>query len=167
MTVYRQERICEKCQNPFVAKNYYRNLCVDCRERKSSVNVAEVRVCIACNEEYKPTSSRQRVCFTCTPDKGWQARYRRYGITKPQFDIILQKLGNKCPLCFQVFVTESDAMIDHDHKTGKFRGLLCSNCNMVLHRFEDEDYVVRVAKYLNGGEFTCGEEEVEAVQVSI
>jgi hypothetical protein len=39
--------------------------------------------------------------------------------------------------------------IDHCHKTGKIRGLLCKNCNQGLGQFKDNiDLLLSAAKYL-------------------
>lgn len=112
-------------------------------------NVIPEDFCIACDEEYRPTSSRQRVCFTCTPTKGWQARYRRYGITKPMYDKMIEKQDGKCVLCLVSLEHDLNTTIDHDHNTGEIRGILCRGCNMVLARFEDPEYLARIFKYLN------------------
>lgn len=34
------------------------------------------------------------------------------------------------------------------HKTGRFRGLICRSCNMIISKFEDKEYVERVSAYL-------------------
>lgn len=59
---------------------------------------------------------------------------------------------NKCLLCFE---EPSDVyerlVVDHCHKTGKVRGLLCRHCNIYLSRLEScPDYFNRVTKYLKG-----------------
>lgn len=38
---------------------------------------------------------------------------------------------------------------DHDHATGKFRGWLCSSCNLTLGKMDDNpDFLYKLAKYL-------------------
>jgi len=45
--------------------------------------------------------------------------------------------GNICRLC-----------IDHDHKTGEVRGLLCQRCNTKLGHLEDIEFIVKAKLYL-------------------
>ena len=46
-------------------------------------------------------------------------------------DILRKKQGNKCMLCQRSFddLDPKDAVLDHDHRTGCVRGVLCRNCN--------------------------------------
>ena len=55
------------------------------------------------------------------------------GLTWDYFQKILKKQKGKCAIC-KVEMTRPCA--DHDHKTGKFRGILCMTCNTAFAAFE-------------------------------
>ncbi len=59
---------------------------------------------------------------------------RRYGIGKADFDQILAGQGGLCAGCRNA----PAAHVDHDHETGKVRGLLCFNCNQALGNLRDD-----------------------------
>jgi hypothetical protein len=72
----------------------------------------------------------------------WVLRY--YGISQKEYDAMLEKQGGKCTCCGRPNSGrmkkngEYDRMvIDHDHKTGKVRGLLCVQCNLALGVLDD------------------------------
>jgi hypothetical protein len=52
---------------------------------------------------------------------------RKYGIGKEDVSEMIIKQDNKCALCNKKFTKTS--MVDHCHKTGRIRGLLCRGCN--------------------------------------
>ena len=62
------------------------------------------------------------------------SRYRRYGITKEQYDEMNAKQGGLCAICGTDTPGRNHPTmyIDHDHNTGKVRGLLCCDCNLFL-----------------------------------
>lgn len=81
--------------------------------------------------------------------KRWNllTRLKNYGITQEQLDAMYIKQNNKCAICGETFT--KTAHIDHDHKTGKFRGLLCSRHNTMLGHAEDNITILNNAiKYL-------------------
>jgi len=75
---------------------------------------------------------------------------RKYGITLSKYyDMFVQQKG-KCTICS----THQDDLgrllaVDHDHKTGKIRELLCGPCNHGLGNFRDSPALLqRAIKYL-------------------
>jgi hypothetical protein len=77
---------------------------------------------------------------------------RNYGISLEDKIKILNEQNNKCLICKQIMTKEENICIDHNHKTGEVRGLLCRRCNACLGWYEQNkedvnDYIDR-----NGGE---------------
>ena len=80
--------------------------------------------------------------------QGKYLRYERlYGLTHEQYDELLAKQEYACATCRQ----KKPLDVDHDHQTGKVRGLLCRRCNIAIGQFEDDpDLIDRIASYLRG-----------------
>nr|DAF24803.1 MAG TPA: Recombination endonuclease VII [Crassvirales sp.] len=62
---------------------------------------------------------------------------KSYGITEEEFNSMLERQGGKCAICGTTDWGRPSPSIDHDHKTGKVRALLCNRCNRVLGLAED------------------------------
>jgi len=80
----------------------------------------------------------------------YNKRYRLkriYGLSLEEIDQMLIAQDHKCLICGKV-LTESNRHIDHDHKTGKVRGILCSRCNNGLWPLEDEKFMKAATEYL-------------------
>jgi len=70
----------------------------------------------------------------------------KYGLTQSQYDSLAAK---GCAICSGPPNGRGRYAFDHDHKTGKFRGLLCSRCNTALGLFLDNPNLIGSAnKYL-------------------
>jgi hypothetical protein len=75
---------------------------------------------------------------------------RRYGIGGAEVAAMLAQQGGCCPVCLRA-LTVKDCHVDHDHVTGKVRGILCFNCNGGLGQFRDNARLLRrAARYLRG-----------------
>ena len=73
---------------------------------------------------------------------------KNYGITIEDYDAILQAQGGKCAIC-KGGTSKNFFAVDHNHKNGRIRGLLCARCNTGLARFMDSyTNVARAARYL-------------------
>ena len=77
----------------------------------------------------------------------------RYGITEAQYDELLEKQHQRCFVCLKhqdEFKTR--LCVDHNHKTGEVRGVLCGYCNhRLIGRHTDPDLLRRMAEYLEQG----------------
>jgi hypothetical protein len=62
---------------------------------------------------------------------------RHYGISLERYRELEQKQNRVCAICHKADVKSLD--IDHNHKTGKVRGLLCRKCNTALGSFHGDD----------------------------
>lgn len=65
------------------------------------------------------------------------SRIRSYGISVEDYDRMLEEQNGGCYICGKSSTTRA-LDIDHDHSTGKVRGLLCSPHNRVLGLLDDD-----------------------------
>lgn len=74
--------------------------------------------------------------------------WEKYGLTPEQYDALYDKQLGRCSICLVTF-GEKSPHVDHDHKTGEVRGLLCHGCNVALGHFrEDPEVMMRAIAYL-------------------
>lgn len=65
------------------------------------------------------------------------SKYRRlYGMAFGDYDRMLREQNGVCAICDGVDPSGRNLSVDHSHKTGKVRGLLCTSCNTNLGYFE-------------------------------
>lgn len=85
----------------------------------------------------------------------WQPQIEyKYRVTREQYETMLKDQDDKCPICNDPL--DGRIHVDHDHKTGKVRGLLCHRCNVGLGFFNDRiRFLAAAIVYLedNGHEF--------------
>ena len=110
-------------------------------KKKNKCNTKEYK-----NKWYRANRSRNR---------NHQLKYK-FGITLEEYNLMVQSQGGVCAICEGVNDTrrrgthngENVVMslaVDHNHKTGKVRGLLCSACNTSLGKFKDDPVLLKKA----------------------
>lgn len=57
---------------------------------------------------------------------------KKYGITFKKFSDMLVAQDGKCAICRRPFGEKRRPNVDHNHKTGKVRGILCYRCNKFM-----------------------------------
>jgi hypothetical protein len=87
-------------------------------------------------------------CKACKAVKGRQGHLKRhYGLTEAERDAMVVSQMGLCVICLKA----PAAHVDHCHKTGKVRGVLCFNCNSAIGKLgDDPDIGRRAVAYLEG-----------------
>lgn len=94
-------------------------------------------------EKYKESTKRSNSKKTKEDQKSSFIK-SVYGITLDEYNTMLEMQNGVCAICSNKEVAKSRytgtrrLSIDHDHKTGKIRGLLCSKCNFGISAFHDD-----------------------------
>ncbi|UVK59097.1 endonuclease VII [Streptomyces phage JPandJE] len=104
------------------------------------------RKCEQCWSPFTPTNARGKYCLTCVPSREGNGRYLivNYGVDQSMWDAMYFEQDGKCLIC-----SDREAVaVDHCHKTGKVRGLLCLGCNTFLGHIETEGRLQAALDYL-------------------
>lgn len=113
--------------------------------RESAANRSyDDQSCSICSKTFTPASGNQKYCKTCIPSLGARKRYESYKISAPEWDRLLAKQNGICKLC-----PSPATVVDHNHKSGEPRGLLCTPCNTALGRMELEGWNSKAMEYLS------------------
>lgn len=109
--------------------------------------IAECKKChLARDKEYRQTKTGQ-----ATISKNNRSCWLRtnYNITIEDYNELFQKQNGCCDLC-GIHQSELDRRlaVDHNHETGKVRGLLCIVCNRNLVGVENTKFKIAAEKYL-------------------
>jgi len=93
--------------------------------------------CIQCEDQrdllWIPRSRKQdRFLYL---NQYWPNRFPENRVRK--YYKLFAKQGGRCAIC-RKWPTKKPLCVDHDHKTGKVRGLLCASCNIRLGHWHDK-----------------------------
>lgn len=144
-------KICPKCKRNLSFDNY--NF-----DKKGKINT----VCKKCkNENYKKwiKENKQKVKdrkakyhIKTKEYRRWYTIKLRYGLTKEEYEIILNSQNNKCAICKTEksgHKNTDEMIVDHCHKTKKVRGLLCNRCNTLLGNVNESVEILKeTIKYI-------------------
>ena len=128
--------------------------CKKCRKVKDINEFLGPRswYCLDCVDDKYKAHSRSK-----TPEQNKNSFLKsKYGITLKEYYIISEKQNNVCAICLNPETRKSryggicKLHVDHDHKSGEVRGLLCNFCNKALGYFRDNPLLLKSAiEYLN------------------
>jgi len=161
--IYKTKRICKVCGKEFIIKHPPQECCsIKCSALAHKKWMKEYSKIY--NQSNKAKRSRKK--YKQSPEgkkaikrynqspKGremqrkWYLKHK-YGITLEQKNKIYEKQNGKCLICKIKMLNKNDIHIDHNHKTGKIRGLLCGNCNRGIGLFkENPKILLNAIKYI-------------------
>ena len=143
-----------------------RSKCKSCRSIESAEYARKNRLSV---------NARRNAWRKANPEKekviAKKAQLKQIGFTVELQQLMLEAQGNVCALCG----TDTPAgrhnvwNSDHDHATGKARGMLCSSCNTTLGHIEAKspDWMDKARKYIdNGGFHTANSQEIVTQKLS-
>lgn len=120
-----EKKACSRCKNTKLIKEFgknksrkdgYQNECKTCRSKIAKFYF----------QKYKEKRNTYNL-------------RKKYGISPQEYAQLLDKQQSECAICRTTKVNNKSGRfnIDHDHVTGKVRGLLCSECNTGLGKLGD------------------------------
>jgi len=74
---------------------------------------------------------------------------RHYGVGLIDVERMIRAQENRCAICEDEFTSDKQTHLDHCHRTGSIRGILCAACNLMLgHAKDDQQRLLAAAEYL-------------------
>ncbi len=153
---------CSCCGEILPHKDFYRSdkrairnnglsyYCINCTKLKSRANHNKR---VATDPKYKRSKKDQYIKYT-------------YGISLQEYEEKLVQQGNLCAICGSHLPTTGPLThLDHDHKSGRLRAFLCTNCNRGLGSFKDNiQFLSNAIQYLNTHNSNVDGKEQERTQ---
>lgn len=140
-------KICSKCRldkdiNEFSfndkAKGQRRSKCKACEAEYAKTYKAQ-------NEEKLQDKWRKASRKYSSTDMRRNKTLKKYGLTKDGYNLMYTEQDGCCKIC----KTNINLCVDHNHDTGKVRGLLCNKCNVGLGCFIDDiELLEKAIEYL-------------------
>ena len=136
MEVYEKLKLCRDCkeEKPLAdfspdsrTKDGRQGRCKRCRvvleaEGRREYRKKHPRQFAEYSRRHREKVGREAVLF--------RERMKKHGITAEQYDAMFLRQDGKCAICaVEMWNAYNRLSIDHDHQTGRVRGLLCRKCN--------------------------------------
>jgi hypothetical protein len=144
-----QDRICDKCNlNDWIQKPCSGQIqCRPCKNLQAKEYAKRNKDKLkAKHERYRRSGRAKDVMLQ-----------RNYNISLEHYEQMLKAQDGKCAICLREESSRhnlskeiKELSVDHCHTTGKVRGLLCTNCNFGIGKFEDcPELLQKAIEYLN------------------
>lgn len=113
-------------------------VCCDCKQDKPK------------NDFHKKSKRKRGYQYRCKECSRSKHLFDTYGISLETYNEMLLLQNNVCAICKSYGHTKNIKQypfhVDHDHKTGKVRGLLCASCNLFVGYLETKDSIIEAMK---------------------
>lgn len=134
-------KLCVKCNSTLSLDRFHKNS----RARDGLVNFC--KDCARTIDAVKYQTNKEAIKSRVRNNP--EQRVSKYQITRTELEELRVAQGNVCAICGTPPSSKKDLCIDHSHKTGQVRGLLCHSCNLALGYFKDDiTRLVKATRYL-------------------
>lgn len=142
MNSFVEGRRCLKCGTT----QRYKSLgCVECDKQRKRNLTPEKRKEMSARRAKWIVENRERHLAT---RKKWY-RLKEYGLTPERLAEMLTSQNSTCACCETELFGGGETHVDHNHITGKVRGLLCMPCNLAIGMVKENiDTVLKLGIYL-------------------
>lgn len=136
-------KACTKCGTIKPLDKFYKK--AKCHQTATSKHMGQCKECYNQKVLKYQQANPKRTAATM-----WKSHLKtRYGITVEQYDAIAAAQDGKCAICGCVEDDGRKLALDHNHKTGKTRELLCIRCNLLIGRCDESILLLaKAAMYL-------------------
>jgi hypothetical protein len=151
------DRRCNRCGQRKTLDNFLpgvwdptnKVICAKYKENK----LIELRWCISCLEGPPVYTLPKNIDTSILEAKGKYLK-NKYDLSLKEYEELFNIQCGVCIICHKPPTEQKPFLVvDHDHETGKVRGLLCNNCNVALGLFGDVVENLRsAARYLNASQ---------------
>jgi len=144
-------KVCSKCKKsyPRTKKYFYVN-----KRHKDGLASACKKCTRPIRKKYeqseKGRATKRKYYHTEKGKIVYQKAYKKYqyGLSLEQHKQLYLNQNGCCAIC-EISVPYDKMNTDHNHKTGKVRGLLCRSCNTRIAGMDDEEFLTKALEYLN------------------
>lgn len=123
--------------------------------RRKKIHYPRTKLCPSCNENKKASefyinkSNLEGLSSHCILCYRKNSLKKKYNMTIEQWEDIFESQGRRCFICRNNVTNKVGWVVDHDHKTGKNRAILCDSCNKMLgHAKENPETLLSASNYL-------------------
>ena len=140
-----ETKTCNKCGENKPSSEFYRD---------SGISDGRATVCKTCRNTKTEEWRHKNKDYYNLKMREYNAKHydrlrlQRYKITLEQYNQMLTEQNYCCKICNKKPETRRPLAIDHCHKTGKVRGLLCYNCNRIITVLDDPNLLEKAQTYL-------------------
>jgi len=141
---YRKAKVCFLCKKEKQAISFLkfppknkpeRAICFECRTKEQRYRSYK-RYELTKGQRANNAIKDKRFRLLEKQDQKFGYKYSNYGITEDDYNTLLRFQNNSCAICEKYFggskILLDKPMIDHNHITGKVRGILCGRCNFMI-----------------------------------
>lgn len=139
-------RACTRCNLEKTAAHFY---------KRPGTKTGLHSWCISCCKAAVAAATKKR---RQDPNFRLKERVAKYGLTPEEYQDLEAAQGERCYVCLR----REPLCVDHNHATGRVRGLLCKQCNSGLGMFVDSPWRLRRALlYFEISDAAAMEQEVK------